>query len=275
MAWLADERWIAAIPLVALLTIGLCEHFATWRTPGLSLGRRWIANFSFIGLNSLLVRFLLPAGVAGAVLYLEGRGFILVTWPNWPSWAVVAVGFVMLDAVAYGVHRLTHAVHAFWRLHAVHHADPEIDVTTGFRHHPGEILVSAVGTLVAAILFGIPALAVAIYGVIAPVFQLAQHANARVPVALDRLLRWMVMTPDVHRLHHSRDFVESNRNYGAVLIWWDRLCGTYLPSSKSSPHELQFGLDGFSDVRDLAPWRALAMPFRVRKADGARAARMG
>ena len=258
--WLDFDQWFMVGPLFAFLSVGTLEYLVTWRTPGTMLGARWIANFTLIAINSTFPYLLLPTGVVGMAAYSEGLGLGVLPRLGLPSWFGLAAGVLFLDLFSYLLHRLSHIVPLLWRVHAVHHADPEVDATTGFRHHPGEIVFTTVSILAAIFLLGIPTSAVVIYISIASFFQIAQHANTAVPSALDRVLRHAVITPDVHRIHHSQDPVEGNRNFGQVLICWDRLFGTYLPRANDS--ELLFGLDGFSGRADLAPWRVLAMPLR-------------
>lgn len=250
--------------LLAFLSFGIAEHLAAWRTARV-LGARWIANFTLIGTNVILSRLILPGGLAGVAFYAQKTGIGFLGALSLPAWTQWVIGFLLLDGTSYALHRLTHRFHLLWRFHAVHHADPEVDVTTGFRHHPGELILVAFANVGMIFIAGIPAAAVAAYNVVAAFSQVAQHGNFKVPRLLDAALRYVVITPDVHRLHHSIHAEMSDRNYGTVLIWWDRLFRTYLPESGIVERDLQFGLHGFSERRDLAPWRVLAMPLLMRR----------
>jgi len=189
----------------------------------------------------------------------------LLTWLHLPSWIQVILGVVLLDAVEYFLHRLSHGFHLLWRLHAVHHADPDVDATTSFRHHPLEALVHLCLLGLCVVTFGIPALAVVIYQQIFILTDIAQHGNVRLSLSANRLLGYFLITPNVHRIHHSREMMESNRNFGSVLIWWDKLFGTYQPFHYAVDTDLHFGLDEFADAHDLAPLRVLAIPFLIRR----------
>jgi sterol desaturase/sphingolipid hydroxylase (fatty acid hydroxylase superfamily) len=207
---------------------------------------------------------ILPIGVAGAALYSKRAHLGLLTRLNLQQWVEIILGVLLLDALAYFLHRLSHDVHMLWRLHAVHHADLDVDATTSFRHHPLEVLVSVCLLALCVAALGIPVVAVVIYQQISILTDIAQHGNFRLPQSVNRLLEHFLITPAVHRIHHSREISESNRNYGSVLIWWDKLFGTYQPHYAADT-DLHFGLDEFSDARDVALWRALAIPFLIRR----------
>jgi sterol desaturase/sphingolipid hydroxylase (fatty acid hydroxylase superfamily) len=256
--------WSATLPFFVFLAVGAFEHLATWRLPRTGLGSRWIVNLSLEGTNWILPYFILPTGVVGVALYANKAHLGLLTWLHLPGWVQVMMGVLLLDAGEYFLHRLSHGVHILWRLHAVHHADLDVDATTSFRHHPLEVLADLclMGLCVAAL--GIPAAAVVIYQQVSILSDIAQHGNFRLPLYADSLLRCFLITPNVHRIHHSRELMESNRNYGSVLIWWDKLFGTYQPFHYTVDTDLHFGLDEFADARDLAPLRVLAIPFLIR-----------
>lgn len=257
--------WSATLPFFVFLAVGMFEHLATWRPPRAGLGSRWVVNLSLEATNWILPYFILPAGVAGVALYANKAHLGLLTWLHLPSWIQVIVGVLLFDAVEYLLHRLSHGIHILWRLHAVHHADPDVDATTSFRHHPLEVLFDLCFLGLCAAALGIPAMTVVIYQQISILTDIAQHGNVRLPVSVNRLLGQFLITPTVHRIHHSRELMESNRNYGSVLIWWDKLFGTYQPFHYAVDTDLHFGLDEFADASDVAPLRVLAIPFLIRR----------
>jgi len=177
-----------------------------------------------------------------------------------PAWVATPAAVILLDLVIYGQHVMFHAVPVLWRLHRMHHADLEFDVTTGLRFHPVEILLSMAIKLAAIMAFGAPPLAVLIFEVLLNATSLFNHANIRVP--LDRLLRLVVVTPDMHRVHHSIERRETDSNFGFNLPWWDRLFGTYRAQPALGHQGMTIGIDRFRDPRELRLDRMLWQPFR-------------
>jgi sterol desaturase/sphingolipid hydroxylase (fatty acid hydroxylase superfamily) len=174
----------------------------------------------------------------------------------------VVLSVVILDLAIYLQHVLFHAVPALWRLHRMHHADLEFDVSTGLRFHPVEILLSTVIKLAVVAALGAPALAVVIFEVLLNATSMFNHSNVRVPLGIDRMLRWLVVTPDMHRVHHSITPRETNSNFGFNLPWWDRLFGTYRAQPQAGHEAMTIGIEQFRDVRELRLDRMLLQPFR-------------
>ena len=179
-----------------------------------------------------------------------------------PAWLSVVLAVVLLDLAIYLQPVMFHAVPALWRLHRMHHADLDFDVTTGARFHPIEILLSMALKLGVVAALGAPALAVLVFEVLLNATAMFNHANARLPEGLDRVLRWIVVTPDMHRVHHSVVPRETNSNFGFNLPWWDRLLGTYHAQPAAGHTAMTIGLEQFRDPRDLWLDRLLAQPFR-------------
>jgi sterol desaturase/sphingolipid hydroxylase (fatty acid hydroxylase superfamily) len=229
-----------------------------------AIGRvwRWPNNLGVVVVNTLLVRILFPITAVGLSLVTEARGFGLFNAVALPSWVGVVASVVVLDFAIYLQHVLFHAVPALWRLHRMHHADLEFDVTTGLRFHPIEILLSMVIKLTVVTALGAPALAVLIFEVLLNATSMFNHSNVRIPLGLDSVLRWFVVTPDMHRVHHSILSRETNSNFGFNMPWWDRLFGTYRAQPAAGHEAMTIGIEQFREPRELGLDRMLLQPFR-------------
>ena len=223
---------------------------------------RWYSNLGIVALNTIVVRLLFPLAPVGVAVLAESRGWGLLNLVALPFWLEVLVSLVVLDLVIYLQHVLFHAVPALWRLHRMHHADLDFDVTTGSRFHPVEIVLSALLKMAAVIVIGPPAAAVIIFDVLLNGTSMFNHGNVRMPAGLDRVLRWIVVTPDMHRLHHSDLPTETNCNFGFNLPWWDRLFGTYRAQPSAGHESMTIGLDAFREPGDLHLHRMLVQPLR-------------
>ena len=224
--------------------------------------RRWPGNWGVVLADTLVVRVLLPAGAVGASLVAEQRGWGLFHAWRVDPWIAGIASVLLLDLAIYLQHVLFHAVPALWRLHRMHHADLDFDVTTGFRFHPVEILLSMGIKLAVVVALGAPPLAVLVFEVLLNATSLFNHGNVRMPAALDRNLRWIVVTPDMHRVHHSVLARETNSNFGFNLPWWDRLLGTYRAQPEAGHDGMTIGIEQFRDPRELRLDRMLVQPFR-------------
>ena len=202
---------------------------------------------------------LLAVGVAGLA---EARGWGLFNNLGLPAVLAVVASVILLDLAIYLQHVMFHAVPALWRLHRMHHADLDFDVTTGARFHPIEILLSMGLKMAVVAALGVPVLAVLIFEVLLNATSMFNHANVRIPPALDRLLRWFVVTPDMHRVHHSIRREETNSNFGFNLPWWDRLLGTYRAQPAAGHTDMTIGIEAFREAREQWLDRMLAQPFR-------------
>lgn len=243
------------------LAMALLEWLVPRRQPTLPKTVRWLSNLGLVTLNTLVVRVLLPLGTASMALVAHERGWGLFNNISLPEWLAIALSVVILDLVIYVQHVLFHAVPVLWRLHMVHHADLDFDVTTGLRFHTIEILLSLGLKLAAVIVLGVPALAVVIFEVLLNATSMFSHGNVRLPDWLDRTLRLVLVTPDMHRVHHSAIKAETNSNFGFNLPWWDFLFGTYRPQPAAGQQGMTIGLSEFRDDRvDQLPWM-LVLPF--------------
>jgi sterol desaturase/sphingolipid hydroxylase (fatty acid hydroxylase superfamily) len=242
--------------------LGIFALMATWevvaprRARLLTRLQRWSSNLGLVVLNTLLLRLLFPAAAVGMALSVNAQGWGLLNALTWPVWTEVLLAVVVLDFAIWVQHVLFHAVPALWRLHRVHHADLDYDLTTGARFHPVEIILSMLIKFAVIAALGPPVVAVILFEVILNAMAMFNHANVGLPPRLDRALRLLVVTPDMHRVHHSIEDDETNSNFGFNLSWWDRLLGTY----RAEPRAGQQGMTiGIRDHRD---------PRRVDRLDG-------
>jgi sterol desaturase/sphingolipid hydroxylase (fatty acid hydroxylase superfamily) len=216
-------------------------------------------------MNIALARLLVPISAVAAAVVAESRGWGLLHQAGWPFWVEVILAVLAFDLAIYLQHVMFHAVPALWRLHMVHHADLDFDVTTGLRFHTVEILLSALIKLAVVVVVGPAAVAVVIFEVLLNATAMFNHSNVRMPTRLDGLLRWFVVTPDMHRVHHSVIRREANSNFGFNLPWWDFLLGTYRPQPRNGHTAMTIGVSHLRDERqvDRLP-RMLAIPFHAR-----------
>ena len=222
---------------------------------------RWVSNLGITFLNPLVVRFLFPVLAVGMALRVQGSGWGLLNIFELPYELAVIIGVVVLDLIIYLQHVMFHAVPLLWRLHMVHHADLDFDVTTGLRFHPIEIVMSMGIKLSAVVLLGPPVMAVLIFEALLNATAMFNHGNIRLPLKLDWVLRFIIVTPDMHRVHHSVIIRETNSNFGFNLPWWDRLFGTYRDQPAKGHEAMTIGLSQFRDPKRLTlPW-LLMLPF--------------
>ena len=253
--------------------LGIFALVALWEVanPRRRLSRprwlRWYANLGIVALNTICVRLLVPLAPAGLAVVAESRGWGLLNLVALPFWLEVAVSLVVLDLVIYFQHVLFHAVPTLWRLHRMHHADVDFDVTTGSRFHPVEIALSILVKMAAVLVLGPPAAAVVVFDVLLNGTSMFNHGNVRLPPRLDGVLRWLVVTPDMHRVHHSDIPAETNSNFGFNLPWWDRLFGTYRAQPRLGHESMTIGLDTFREPGDLHLHRMLVQPLRPGAGD--------
>ena len=256
----------AAVRLGAFLAVftamALWEAAAPRRSMSLSRLRRWPSNLAIAALNTALVRIALPVSAIGLASASESRGWGLLNDMQVPSWAAVIASVVVLDLAIYLQHVLFHAVPALWRVHRMHHTDLDFDVTTGTRFHPIEIALSMLLKFGAVAALGVPVLGVLIFEVLLNATSMFNHGNVRIPVAVDRYLRRLVVTPDMHRVHHSILVGETNSKLGFNLPWWDRLLGTYRDQPVAGHDGMTIGIEQFRAARELWLDRMLLQPFR-------------
>lgn len=247
-------------------TMAVAEALLEARPCRVARRSRWIHNVGLMLLNTAVLRLLFPIGAVAAALWSTKHGFGLLHLANWPVAVELVLAIVVLDLVIYGQHVLFHSVPFLFRVHKVHHADIDFDVTLGSRFHPVEMLLSMGIKLGAVAVIGANVSAVVLFETLLAVTSLFNHANVRLPFAVDGVLRWFVVTPAMHSVHHSADLADRDTNFGFSMPWWDRLFGTYRarPSSERPAvgmPELQF------QTRQTLRWM-LALPFRTGRTDG-------
>lgn len=267
---LANEPMLRlAVFLGVLLVMAGWELAAPRRRQEIPRVLRWTNNLALVVVDTIILRLTFPILAVGLALMAEGRGWGLFNVLDMPLWLAVLLSILLLDLAIYLQHVLFHAVPGLWRLHRMHHADLEFDVTTGLRFHPVEIVLSMVIKLAVVSALGAPAVAVLVFEVLLNATALFNHANVRLPAGLDRVLRWVVVTPDMHRVHHSVIPVETNSNFGFNLPWWDRLLGTYRAQPKAGHDGMTIGIEHFRTPRDLWLDRMLVQPLRGPASGGA------
>ena len=237
-----------------------------WLAPRrrLTVGRRprWLGNLGILAIDIMAVRLLVPTAAVGVALIAAIRGWGLFPLLGLPAWAAIVAGVIAFDLVIYTQHVVFHHVPMLWRLHRMHHTDLDIDVTTGVRFHPLEILLSLVIKMAVVAALGVPALAVLMFEVLLNATSMFNHSNVALPPRLERIARWIVVTPQMHQVHHSIVRVETDSNFGFNLPWWDRLFGTYRAKPAAGQQAMKIGLPIFRDVAESAIVRLLTQPFR-------------
>jgi sterol desaturase/sphingolipid hydroxylase (fatty acid hydroxylase superfamily) len=232
---------------------------------GLEMRRalRWTNNLALTALNGVLVRAVLPVtAIAVAEVAAEHGAGLFNLFPV-PYPLAVLLSILALDLAIYLQHLMFHAVPLLWRLHRMHHADLDFDVTTGARFHPVEILLSMLIKFAVILVLGPPWVAVLVFEVLLNATAMFNHGNVRMPAGVDRVLRWLVVTPDMHRVHHSVNRRETNSNFGFNLPWWDRLFGTYRAQPQAGHERMTIGIEQFRTARELWLDRMLLQPFRA------------
>jgi sterol desaturase/sphingolipid hydroxylase (fatty acid hydroxylase superfamily) len=252
----------------SLFVVALWEFFRPRRRREFPALRRRLGNIGFWILNLLLAAFLFPQATLVRPQIETVSGITFPTWPISDAGLSFATGFLVLDLLRYAVHRCEHAVPFFWRFHAMHHSDPDVDVTTAVRHHPvGYVLVSAVYWL-AVIVLDIPAIVVLSHGLAIFACGAVQHGNIRLPERLEKWFQPVLVTVDMHRIHHSIAHNQANSNYGIVLSIWDRLFGTYIRLARVEQDSINFGVRELPPRDCLKPSAMLLTPWRLGRAGG-------
>jgi sterol desaturase/sphingolipid hydroxylase (fatty acid hydroxylase superfamily) len=237
------------------------EGLAARRKRVVSRWVRWPSNFGIVVLNTVLLRIVFPGAAVGFAAALESHNVGLLGNLGLPEFPKAILAVILLDLAIYLQHVMFHAVPALWRLHRMHHADLDFDVTTGVRFHPIEMLLSMGLKFAAVAALGAPPGAVLSFEVLLNATAMFNHGNVGLPKALDRMLRWIVVTPDMHRVHHSAAPDETNSNFGFNLPWWDRLLGTYRRQPALGHERMTVGLNDFRDPAQLRLDRMLVQPF--------------
>ncbi|HEX2942893.1 MAG TPA: sterol desaturase family protein [Rhodopila sp.] len=271
---------IAAEPMIrlscflgVLMMMMLWEVLAPRRPQAIGRLLRWPNNLGLVVLDTVLVRLLFPLAAVGMAFLAQNKGWGLFNLAHFPGWVAILAAVLLLDLIIYGQHVTFHAVPWLWRLHRMHHADLEFDVTTGLRFHPGEILLSMLIKLAAVLVLGAPPVAVLVFEVVLNATSMFNHGNVRLPSGLDRVLRRVLVTPEMHRVHHSIEQRETDSNFGFNLPWWDRLFGTYRVQPALGHTGMMIGIDRFREPRELWLHRMLVQPFLGGSRNGTAPAR--
>jgi len=266
---MSNEAFIRLLFFFGMLGImALWEVVAPKRALTVSKSVRWINNLGLVFFNSLLLRLIFPAAAIGMAAFANEQGWGIFNYYETPFWLAVIVSVIAMDFIIYLQHVMVHAVPVLWRLHRVHHADLDYDVTTGARFHPIEIIISMLIKLATITVLGPPVLAIIIFEVVLNAMAMFNHGNVGLPGWLDKPLRFFVVTPDMHRVHHSIEDDEANSNFGFNLSWWDRLFGTYRDQPRGGHQGMTIGIRSFRSAKQ-ASWISgmLLMPFIGKLSD--------
>ena len=248
--------------VAVLLAMAAWETLAPRRKRTVRRAARWPSNIGVVIVNTALLRLIFPAGVVGFAFFCSARGSGVFNAMHVPAWLTILPSIVILDFVIYLQHVMFHAVPILWRVHRMHHADLDFDVTTGIRFHPVEIVISMGIKLAAVALFGTPAAGVLAFEVLLNATSMFNHSNIDIPTGRDAILRMFVVTPDMHRVHHSIVVGETNSNFGFNLPWWDRLLGTYRAQPETGHDAMTIGIEQFREAGELRLDRMLTQPWR-------------
>jgi len=245
-----------------LVGMGLWERIAPRRAPTVSKALRWLNNLGLVFLDTIILRLLFPAAAVGVARFAQVEGWGLLNAVSLDPWLAALVAVVALDFVVWLTHVLAHALPAFWRIHRVHHADLDYDVTTGARFHPLEIVLAMLIKFLAILLLGPSVAAVVIFEVLLNATAMFNHGNVGLPARLDRFVRLFLVTPDMHRVHHSVEDDETNSNFGFNLPWWDYLFGTYRAAPRAGQLGMTLGIHRYRDPKRVNQLPGmLALPF--------------
>ena len=258
-----ESRWRLTCFAGTLLVMALMEWLAPHKQRVVPRAARWLSHLGLVAINTLAARLLIPLSAVAAASWAQAHDWGLLNHVLWPVSAEFALALVLLDLAIYGQHVLSHHVPWLWQLHKVHHADLDLDVTSGIRFHTLEILLSAVFKLGLVVVLGPGGMAVMVFEIILNAASLWSHSNVRLPIEIDHWLRLILVTPDMHRVHHSVLVDETNSNYGFQLPWWDFLFRTYKAQPQAGHDEMVIGLASPRDAKEVIGLTGLlAMPFR-------------
>ncbi|WP_050524231.1 sterol desaturase family protein [Pseudorhodobacter wandonensis] len=258
----AEPQLRLGVFLGVLVIMALWELLAPRRRRDIPRVIRWSNNLALVVIDAIVLRLTFPILAVGLAIMAQDRGWGLFNFIDAPAWLAVFVSVVVLDLVIYLQHVMFHAVPALWRFHRMHHADLDFDVTTGLRFHPVEIVLSMGIKLALVLVLGPPAIAVLMFEVLLNATAMFNHSNVRLPLIVDRFLRLIVVTPDMHRVHHSILPEETNSNFGFNLPWWDWLLGTYRAQPLAGHEAMTIGIEQFRTPRDQWLDRMLVQPVK-------------
>ena len=261
-----NDTWIRLGVFITLLTVMiLWESLRPNRLSPVSKGKRWLSNFSMVLLGALVARLMIPTGLATIAIFAQNNHLGMWNHFSITLWLSVPISVLLFDCLIYWQHRLFHRIPMFWRIHRVHHADPHLDASTGLRFHPLEIALSLVVKIAAVLLMGAPVLAILIFEVLLNATSIFNHSNIKLPAKLDRLLRMLIVTQSMHRIHHSQVVCETESNFGFNLSIWDRLFASYIEEAKNGDDGIKLGLKEYSNSQTNTSLKALLlMPFKQK-----------
>lgn len=248
--------------LLLLVILATLEYLSPRRRLLYSKRKRWVNNFSISFLNTLIISVFLPIVGVGAAVLANTRGWGLFNLFELSAWLSVPAYILLFDLTIYLQHRLFHAVKPLWLLHRMHHTDVDYDVSTGNRFHPLSMVISSLIKLALILALGPMAIAVLISEILLNATSMFNHSNVKLPNTMDKIVRMFMVTPDMHRVHHSTDSSEHNRNFGFNFPWWDKLFGTYQAQPALGHEEMQIGISGYQDTQSIEILPLLAQPFR-------------
>ena len=265
--------WRLSIFIFMLITLALWEVISPRRkkaksnaiqSTNLNINNRRINNVLIVIIDTILVRLLVPLLPVAVAVYASQNSLGLFNLFELPLWLVLPLSLLILDCIIYWQHRLFHAVPMFWRLHRMHHTDVEFDFTTAIRFHPIEIILSILLKLAVILLLGAPAIAVMIFEILLSSSALFNHSNIKLPASVDKVLRHFIVTPDMHRVHHSVYQTETDSNFGFNIPWWDKIFGTYCAQPKDGHLNMSIGIESFREQQDSRIDKLLLQPFRTK-----------
>jgi sterol desaturase/sphingolipid hydroxylase (fatty acid hydroxylase superfamily) len=260
---LNNEPFFRAGAFLLVLTAMMAwEIVAKRRSQVVSRSQRWPGNVLLVIIDTAIVRLVFPLAAVGAAVYAQDLGLGVFNAVTLPGWVVLILSILALDLAIYGQHRIFHAVPWLWRIHRVHHADQEFDVTTALRFHPLEILLSMTIKIAVVMMLGAPPIAVIVFEILLNATAMFNHGNVQLSAKTDRYLRVLLVTPDMHRVHHSVIRQETDSNFGFNLTWWDRLFGTYRNQPEHGHLGMTIGLEDYRTEQDQQLGRMLVQPFQ-------------
>jgi len=257
-----EGTWRLSVFIIIFLVMIIWETLIPRRQRNKSTNVRRVNNLGIMFIYTLVVRLVVPLLPVGAAFYAAENSLGLFNIVDLPLMVTAVLTLILFDIAIYFQHRISHSIPIFWRLHRMHHTDTEIDITTGIRFHPIEIVLSLFIKLAIVILLGAPAIAVLIFEVLLSSCALFNHSNVKLPNAVDKALRWIIVTPDMHRVHHSVHREETDSNFGFSVPWWDRIFGTYCAQPKDGHLSMQIGIETFRDNKDSRVDQLLIQPFK-------------
>ena len=260
---LNNEPFFRAGAFLLVLTAMMAWEIVAKRRPQVvSRSQRWPGNVLLVIIDTAMVRLVFPLAAVGAAVYAQDLGLGVFNAVTLPGWVVLILSILALDLAIYGQHRIFHAVPWLWRIHRVHHADQEFDVTTALRFHPLEILLSMTIKIAVVMMLGAPPIAVIVFEILLNATAMFNHGNVQLSAKTDRYLRVLLVTPDMHRVHHSVIRQETDSNFGFNLTWWDRVFGTYRNQPEHGHLGMTIGLEDYRTEQDQQLGRMLVQPFQ-------------